>query len=387
MPNILEKSIYNKNNPFISRLAENTLLSKEGSIKETRHLVVDLAASGLEYTCGDSLAVFPTNRNEDVDEILAAQGATGEELVSLPRSDEQISYREALFSKISLASPTKKFLILLLEKVTCEPEKTKLQKLLDPEAAEELKSYLAERHFIDLLEEFPSARLSPQELTTLSRRLVPRLYSIASSPAKYPEEVHLIIAIVRYNTNDRDRVGVCSTYLSDRVPLNEFCVPVFMAKSHFGLPEDDNTDLIMIGPGTGIAPFRAFLQERILRKAPGRSWLFFGDQHKATDYSYGEEFDQYLAEGHLDRLSLAWSRDQDNKIYVQDKMLESGKELWDWIDKGAIFYVCGDATRMASDVDAALHSIIHEHGGISESDAQAFVKQLKKEKRYQRDVY
>ena len=387
MPNILEKSIYNKNNPFISRLTENTLLSKEGSIKETRHFVVNFAGSGLTYTCGDSLAVFPTNRNEEVDEILAAQGATGEELVSLPRSEEQITYHEVLTSKISLAAPTKKFLILLLEKATCEPEKTKLQKLLDPEASGEMKSYLAERHFIDLLDEFPSAGLSPQELTTLSRRLVPRLYSIASSPTKHPEEVHLIIAIVRYNTNDRERVGVCSTCMADRVPLNESCVPVFMASSHFGLPEDDNIDLIMIGPGTGIAPFRAFLQERILRKAPGRSWLFFGDQHKATDYSYGEEFDQYLADGHLDRLSLAWSRDQDNKIYVQDKMLESGKELWDWIDNGANFYVCGDAIRMAADVDAALHKIIQEHGGLSESDAQAFVKQLKKDKRYQRDVY
>ncbi len=387
MPNILEKSIYNKNNPFLSRLTENTLMSKEGSIKETRHFVVNFAGSGLIYTCGDSLAVFPTNRNEDVEEILAAQGATGEELVSLPRSEEKISYREVLTSKISLAVPNKKFLILLSEKATSEPEKAMLQKLLDPEAAEKLKLYLAERHFIDLIEEFPSARLSPQELTAQSRRLVPRLYSIASSPTKYPEEVHLIIAIVRYNTNNRERVGVCSTYIADRVPLNESFVPVFMASSHFGLPEDDTTDLIMVGPGTGIAPFRAFLQERILRKATGRSWIFFGDQHKATDYSYGEEFDQYLAEGSLDRLSLAWSRDQENKIYVQDKMLESGKDLWDWIDKGAIFYVCGDASRMAADVDAALHSIIQEYGGMSESDAQAFVKQLKKDKRYQRDVY
>lgn len=387
MPNILEKPIYNKNNPFIARLTENTLLSKGGSIKEVRHFVVNFAGSGLKYTCGDSIAVFPTNRNEDVDKILTAQGATGEELVSLPRSEEQISYREALFSKVSLASPTKKFLILLLEKATCEPEKAKLQKLLDPEAAEELKSYLAERHFIDLLEEFPSARLSPQEFTAQSRRLVPRLYSIASSPTKYPDEVHLIIAIVRYNTNERERVGVCSTYIADRVPLNESCVSVFMTSSQFGLPDDDNTDLIMVGPGTGIAPFRAFLQERILRKAPGRSWIFYGDQHKATDYAYGEEFEQYLADGSLDRLSLAWSRDQAHKIYVQNKMLESGKELWDWIDKGANFYVCGDVTRMAADVDAALHSIIQEHGGMSESDAQAFVKQLKKDKRYQRDVY
>ena len=322
-----------------------------------------------------------------MDKILTAQGATGEELVSLPRSEEQISYREVLTSKISLAAPNKKFLILLLEKATCEPEKAKLQKLLDPEAAEELKSYLAERHFIDLLEEFPSARLSPQEFTAQSRRLVPRLYSIASSPTRYPDEVHLIIAIVRYNTNERERVGVCSTYIADRIPLNESCVSVFMTSSQFGLPDDDNTDLIMVGPGTGIAPFRAFLQERILRKAPGRSWIFYGDQHKATDYAYGEEFEQYLADGSLDRLSLAWSRDQAHKIYVQDKMLESGKELWDWIDKGANFYVCGDVTRMAADVDAALHSIIQEHGGMSESDAQAFVKQLKKDKRYQRDVY
>ena len=380
------ESQYNKNNPFSARLTENTLLNKEGSAKDTRHFVVDIAGSGLSYSCGDSLGVYPSNAKADVEAILSALGASGEERVVLPRTENAIPLREALTTKLSLASPTRKSLMAFAERAEGE-DKAKLETLLADENKESTATFLSEREFIDLLEEFPTARFSAEDFAAGLRKLMPRLYSIASSPVVHPQEIHLTVAIVRYETNGRERSGVCSTYLSDRVPLEDACLPVFVTQSHFGLPEDGSTPIIMVGPGTGIAPFRAFLQERIAKQDTGKNWLFFGDQHEATDYLYGEEFEQMKATGAIDRLDLAWSRDQGHKVYVQDKMLESGAELWKWIQSGAHFYVCGDAKRMAKDVDAALHQIAQEHGRLSEEEAVEFFKQLKKDKRYQRDVY
>jgi sulfite reductase (NADPH) flavoprotein alpha-component len=276
----------------------------------------------------------------------------------------------------------------LAEKVTDEAEKAKLDQLLDPANKEMLKGWLEDRAYIDLLQEFPSGRFSPQELVDLMRKLMPRLYSIASSPLVSPQGVHLTVAIVRYETNHRERVGVCSTFMADRVLVSETPVPVFVSSSHFGLPEDHaERDVIMVGPGTGIAPFRAFVQERAATKATGRNWVFFGDQHEATDFLYDDEWKDYAASGAVTKLDLAWSRDQEEKIYVQDKMRESAAEIWSWIQGGALFYVCGDAKRMAKDVDQALQDIVAEQGGMSVEDAAAYVKQLKKDKRYQRDVY
>lgn len=197
----------------------------------------------------------------------------------------------------------------------------------------------------------------------------------------------MTVAVVRYQTNNREREGVCSTYLADRIDLHDPSVPVFVAKSPFGLPKDESADIIMVGPGTGIAPFRAFLQERLARKSTGRNWLFFGDQHAATDYLYGEEFEAMKAAGHLDRIDLAWSRDQDYKIYVQDKMLQAGPTVWEWIRNGAHFYVCGDAQRMAKAVHAALHTIAREHGGLSGDEAIRYFRKMRRERRYQRDIY
>lgn len=378
---------YNKNNPFLAKLTENTRLNKEGTIKDTRHFAVDLKGSDLVYTCGDSLGVFPTNRKEDVDAILEALGYTGDEPVILPKAVTSIPFREAISTHLSIAAPTRKTLMLFFDKVASVEEKASLEILLADDNKESTATYLANREFIDLLESFPTARFTPQEFVNCLRKLMPRLYSIASSPTTYPTEIHLTVAVVKYVTNHRQRFGVCSTYLSDRVELEDQSVPVFVAKSHFGLPADDSAPIIMVGPGTGIAPFRAFLQERKARKASGRNWLFFGDQHHATDYLYGDEFEAMKSEGHLERLDLAWSRDQAKKVYVQDKMLESGKALWEWIDNGAFFFVCGDAKRMAKDVDAALHSIAKEHGGLSEEEAISYLKNMKKEKRYLRDVY
>jgi sulfite reductase (NADPH) flavoprotein alpha-component len=381
---------YNKDNPFPAKLAANRLLSQPGSAKETRHFEVDIADSGLTYKVGDSLGVFPQNRPTEVAEILETLGATGEEPVSpaMLKLPEPITLREALGGRLALAGPTPRLIKLLAEKTSDPAEQARLQALLAPEAKDELKGYLDERHYIDVLTEFPGARPTPQELTDLMRKLMPRLYSIASSPRLHPSTVHLTVAVVRYELNGRERVGVCSTHLADRWPLQEATTPVFVSHSHFGLAEDHaDRDVIMVGPGTGIAPFRAFVQERVAVGATGRNWVFFGDQKRATDYLYEDEWEEYRARGQVHRLDLAWSRDQEHKVYVQDKMREAAAELWAWLDGGAYFYVCGDAKRMAKDVDQALHDIIAGQGGMSPEAAADYVKQLKKDKRYQRDVY
>ncbi len=380
---------YSKDNPFPAKITENRLLSKAGSAKETRHFVVDLAGSGLHYKAGDSLGVFPSNRASEVEEVLRRLGATGDEPVSpvILKLPAPISLREALSARLALASPTPKIVGTLAAKATDPAEKAKLTGLLTPESKEVLTAFLDDREYVDLLAEFPSARFTPQELVDHLRKLMPRLYSIASSPRMFPAEIHLTVAVVRYATNHRERVGVCSTFLADRAQVGATLAPVFVSHSHFGPPEEGARDCIMVGPGTGIAPFRAFVQDRVASGATGRNWLFFGDQKHATDYLYGDEWESYLAKGHLARLDLAWSRDQQLKVYVQDKMRANAAELWAWLQGGACFFVCGDAKRMAKDVDVALHEIVAEQGGMTPAQAADYVKQLKKDKRYQRDVY
>ena len=298
-----------------------------------------------------------------------------------------IPLREALFSRLALAGPTRKFVEALAAKTASADERAKLAGLLVPESKEVLSAWLDEREFADLLAEFPGARFSPHEFVDHQRKLMPRLYSIASSPRVFPTEVHLTVAVVRYTTNHRERVGVASTFLADRVQQHDTPVPVFVSHSHFGVPEDGAKDCIMVGPGTGVAPFRAFVQERIAAGAAGRNWLFFGDQHRATDFLYGDEWTAWHAAGKLTRLDTAFSRDQSTKVYVQDRMRENAAELWAWLQAGAYFYVCGDAKRMAKDVDTALHDVISQQGGMTLPQATDYVKQLKKDKRYQRDVY
>jgi len=386
-PAITDASVHNKDNPFPALITENRLLSKTGSLKETRHFIVNIAGSGLQYKAGDSLGVYPTNHPGDVDSILQCLGDIGDEPVSpaILRLSEPISLREALLTRLSLNSPTSKILNTIYAKVTAPADKARLTNLLAPEAKAELAAYLEQREYVDILAEFPSAKLSPQEFVDHLRRLVPRLYSIASSPLEYPNEIHLTVAVVRYELNQRQRFGVCTTFMADRAPVGS--APVFVSHSHFGPPEDLSEDMIMIGPGTGVAPFRAFLQERAAVRATGRNWLFFGDHHRARDFMYEEEWSEYLVRGVLSRLDTAWSRDQAEKIYVQDKMRENAAELWAWLKAGAYFYVCGDAKHMAKDVDAALHEIIAQQGAMTTEQAAEYVKQLKKEKRYQRDVY
>lgn len=380
-------SAYSKDHPFPAIIRDNRILNKPGSSKETRHFSVSIAGSGLTYKAGDSLGVYPTNRTSDVDELIRLIGANGEEPVMLPKAVAPITLREALTTKLALADPTSKILNTLLGKATNPDEKVKIAGLLLPESKDVLSSYLEDREFFDILAEFPSAKLTPQELVDHLRKLMPRLYSIASSPKVHPHEIHLTVAVVRYRTNNRERIGVCSTFLADRVQVGTTPVPIFVSNSHFGPPDDPAKDAIMVGPGTGIAPFRAFLQDRAAVHAPGRNWIFFGDQKHATDFLYEEEWQQYLARGQLHRLDLAWSRDQLLKVYVQDRMRENAAELWSWIKNGAHFYVCGDAKRMAKDVDLALHDIVSQHGGMDLVAAAEYIKAMKKEKRYQRDVY
>jgi sulfite reductase (NADPH) flavoprotein alpha-component len=379
-------SAFNKDRPFLARLTERRRLSKPGSEKDTRHFVVDLAGSGLHYKCGDSLGVYPTNDPALVDEVLSAGGLQGDELVTL-KNLTTLPLREALLTRVSLAQPTKKTLHSFHAHAADADEQARLHNLLNNTRPEELQAYLEQREYLDLLEEYPSVRFGPHPFIELFRKLQPRLYSIASSPVLYPHEVHLTVAVVRYETNGRPRLGVASTHLADRAPQNEAAVPVFVSHSHFGLPDDPARDLIMVGPGTGIAPFRAFAQERIAQKSPGRLWVFFGEQRRAFDYLYEEEWEAWRAAGQLARLDLAFSRDQKHKIYVQDRMMEHAAELWAWLKNGAAFYVCGDAKRMAKDVDSALHDIIAHQGGMDAAQALEYVKLMKKEKRYQRDVY
>jgi sulfite reductase (NADPH) flavoprotein alpha-component len=240
---------------------------------------------------------------------------------------------------------------------------------------------------IDFLSEHPSARFAPEEFVALLTKLQPRLYSVASSLKAYPEQVHFIVDVVRYESHGRVRKGVCSSFLAERA--DAVPVPVFPSVAkHFHLPEDPSTPIIMIGPGTGVAPFRAYLQERKVTAAKGKNWLFFGSQHEKCDFAYREDFDAFMKEGILTRLDCAWSRDQPQKIYVQHKMTENAAEIWKWIDsEGAHFFVCGDARRMAKDVDATLRKIVQEQGGKTGEEAHAYVEKLKNEKRYKRDVY
>lgn len=364
------------------------MLNRPGSAKETRHFVVDITGSGLHYKAGDSLGVFASNRAGEVDELIGLMGATGNEPVSpaMLKLAAPIPLREALGSRLAIGSPTQKILGTLAAKATDADEKARLLGLLVPESKEVLNAFLEEREYVDLLAEFPSAKLTPQEFVDHLRKLMPRLYSIASSPRVFPTEIHLTVAVVRYETNGRERVGVASTFLADRAVVGITPTPVFVSHSHFAPPDDGAKDAIMVGPGTGIAPFRAFVQDRVASGASGRNWVFFGDQKHATDFLYEEEWRDYVAKGQT-RLDLAWSRDQPQKIYVQDRMRENAAEIWAWLQGGGYFYVCGDAKRMAKDVDVALHDIVAEQGRMEPTAATEFVKHLKKEKRYQRDVY
>ncbi|HEU5069892.1 MAG TPA: sulfite reductase subunit alpha [Verrucomicrobiae bacterium] len=371
---------YGKSNPFPATLLKNVLLSQAGSSKEVRHYEIGLHGSGLTYEAGDALGVVPVNCHELVDDVLKALKAKPDDNVRL--GDNIVSLGEALTQQLDINRPSQE----LLAAVAKAAPGSELAALLAPEKHGDLKQWLWGRHVIDLLHLLPGP-MPATEFVKLLKKLAPRLYSISSSPKAHPGEVHLTVSAVRYESHGRERKGVASTFLADRVGDTNY-VKVFVQPSHgFKPPANGDTPMIMVGPGTGIAPFRAFLEERQVTGAKGRNWLFFGDQTRAADFLYEEQLIAWQKDGFLTRLNLAFSRDQAGKIYVQNRMLENGAELWAWLETGAHFYVCGDASRMARDVDAALHTLIEKHGGKSADEARSYVAKLKSDKRYQRDVY
>jgi len=378
MINSSEENSYNKNNPYLSHLLVNRLLT-EGSDKETRHFEISLRDSGLMYEPGDSLGVLPFNCSEVVDDLMGTTGFTGSEEIKI--AEETICLKDALISRFACTVLSK----IQIKKFNELAQVSALDDLLKIENKEALIEYMWGRELIDLFKEYPQGELSVEDFVGLLRPMPPRLYSIASSLSTHHEEVHLTVAVVRYDTHGRKRKGVCSSYLAERVGDSIPCY--FHPNKNFKLPEESDKPIIMVGPGTGIAPFRAFIEERKAIGATGKNWLFFGDRSYKTDYLYGNEWESYQKDGLLNRLDLAWSRDQDKKVYVQHKMLEKGAELWNWLDNGALFYVCGDASRMAKDVDHALRTIAQEQGSMSEEDSATWVKSLQKEKRYLKDVY
>ena len=378
MTTSLEENSFNKNNPYLSKLLVNQMLTL-GSDKETRHFEISLQGSGLSYEPGDSLGVLPFNCPKVVEDLMEATGFTGSE--EIKKAEETICLKDALTSRYACTVLSK----IQIKKFNELAQVSALDDLLKIENKEALIEYMWGRELIDLFKEYPQGEISVENFVGLLRPMPPRLYSIASSLTAHPEEVHLTVAVVRYDTYGRKRKGVCSSYLAERVGDSIPCY--FHPNKNFKLPDDTEKPIIMVGPGTGIAPFRAFIEERKAMGSTGGNWLFFGDRSQKTDYLYGNEWESYHKDGLLNRLDLAWSRDQDKKVYVQHKMLEKGAELWNWLNNGALFYVCGDASRMAKDVDQTLRAIAQEQGSMSEEDSAIWVKSLQKEKRYLKDVY
>lgn len=360
---------YSRNNPYRAAIATCENLNRPGSSKQTSHVEIKLDGSGLEYEVGDALGVYPRNCSDLVSDVLDCLGAEG---------DEQL--KRQLTEAYCLRTATDELIERLAELASDSTEKQKLLGLIDSDDLDNMD-------VLDILRIASSAEITPEQFITYLQPIAPRLYSIASSQKAHPGEVHLTVGRAEFQSNGRIYKGVASTMFADRVVPGDH-VGVYVHKSHgFTVPADPRAPMIMVGPGTGIAPFRAFLEERQATGAEGENWLFFGDQHAATDYLYEDQLNSLKESGVLNRVSLAFSRDQDEKIYVQTKMREEGAELFAWLEKGGYFFVCGDARRMAVDVDRALHDLIAQHGGMSEREAQAYVQQLKTDGRYMRDVY
>ncbi len=372
---VSKKPGYSKTHPYPAQVLVNCNLNGEGSAKETRHIEIDLGESALSYEPGDALGVYPQNSKAYVEELLTALGMSGEEQVQVGK--ETVSLYQAFSQLLDITTLSQPLIAKYAELTASES----LKALLEDERA--YHEYTWGRQILDLVIEYPLRGIRAQEFVELLRKIPPRLYSIASSLKAHPKQAHLLVGVVRYHSFGRDREGVCSNYLA-RAQVGERLPVYVQANKNFRLPEDTEAPVIMVGPGTGLAPFRAFLQERRAVGATGKNWLFFGDQHRATDFLYGEELIQMHREGFLTRLDLAFSRDQEQKIYVQHRMLENAEELYRWLEEGAYFYVCGDASRMAKDVHQALLEILAKE---SQSDPNEYLAELQTTKRYLQDVY
>ncbi|MCA1295509.1 assimilatory sulfite reductase (NADPH) flavoprotein subunit [Paenibacillus sp. alder61] len=374
---------YSRSRPFQAEVLENLNLNGRGSERETRHLEISLEGSNLRYEPGDSLGVYPQNHPQLVDELIEAAGWKADEIVTLGKTGETAPLREALLRQYEITVLTKPLVTQIAEL----SGNTGLKELIEPEQAEKLKAYLQDRDLLDLIRDFGLKGISAAELTGLLRKIPPRLYSIASSQKAVPDEVHITVRAVRYEANGRNRYGVCSVQLAERLAPGD-SLPVFIQHNpNFKLPENPETPIIMIGPGTGVAPFRAFLSEREETGATGKTWLFYGDQRFSTDFLYQVEWQRWLKEGVLTRMDVAFSRDSEQKVYVQHRMLEKSRELYAWLQDGAAVYICGDEKKMAHDVHAALTAILEREGGLSPEEASEYLTRMQQQKRYQRDVY
>ncbi|MEP2603401.1 MAG: assimilatory sulfite reductase (NADPH) flavoprotein subunit [Paraglaciecola sp.] len=369
---------YTKKAPFAASLLESQKITGRDSVKDIRHIEISLEESGIQYCPGDALGVWFENDEQLVAALLAALELNPEETITF--SGEEYSLKQVLVSKLELTQSYPSF----VQAYAGFANNVELNALIEDKAV--LREYLAERQIIDIVRQYP-AKLSAQELVDALRGMTPRLYSIASSQAEVEDEVHLTVALVEFDAHGSVHQGGASSFLSKR--LNEGGeVKVFVEKNdNFRLPDDGNTPVIMVGPGTGIAPFRAFMQQREAEEASGENWLFFGNPNYTQDFLYQTEWQRFVKEGVVNKITLAFSRDQEEKIYVQHRMLEQGAELYNWLEKGAHLYVCGDANHMAKDVQDALVKIVIEHGGKTEEQAEQYLSDLRRAKRYQKDVY
>jgi sulfite reductase (NADPH) flavoprotein alpha-component len=383
-----EQSRYSRKNPFLAELTRHDQLTKPDSEKDTRHFVLQLANSGITYIPGDSLGAFAQNPPALVDEVIALLGFPSNTSVKGAQG-QPAALHEVLLKDYTLNRANRKVMAGLAERIPQGEQRNRLMEIVDN--SEVLSEYIYTRDYVDILKEFDEARFeTPEGFLAQLTPVVPRLYSLASSLQAHPGEAHICISVVRYETHGRVKKGLASGFFADHTELFVKNIPIYIQESRtFRLPKDNSTDIIMVGPGTGIAPFRAFLEQRTLEGATGRNWLIFGEQHRATDFLYGDEFLDCQKKGKLHRLELAFSRDQAHKVYVQHRMMENAKELWAWLQKGAYFYVCGDAKRMAKDVHQALIVIAQTEGGLAPEAAANYINVtlMRNERRYLRDVY
>ncbi|MFS0887345.1 assimilatory sulfite reductase (NADPH) flavoprotein subunit [Peribacillus frigoritolerans] len=378
-----EQNSYSRTNPFKAEVLENINLNGRGSNKETHHLELSLEGSGLTFEPGDSLGIYPKNDSDLVDMLIMELDWDPEETVKVNKQGELRQLRESLISDFEITVLTKS----LIEQVAQLSGNEDLKELLKPGNEERLKEYREGRDLLDFVRDFGSWGESAQEFVSILRKMPARLYSIASSLSAYPDEVHLTIGAVRYESHGRERKGVCSILCADRLQPGDLLPIYIQHNQNFKQPKNPDTPIIMVGPGTGIAPFRSFIQDREESEAKGKTWLFFGDQHFVTDFLYQTEWQKWLKTGVLTKMDVAFSRDTDGKVYVQDRMREQSGELYEWLQKGAAVYICGDEKNMAHDVHNTLIEIIEKEGNMSHADAQAYLEDMQQNKRYQRDVY
>ncbi|MBV7505481.1 assimilatory sulfite reductase (NADPH) flavoprotein subunit [Bacillus sp. sid0103] len=377
------ESTYSRSNPFRAEVLENINLNGRGSNKETHHLELSLEGSGLTFEPGDSLGIYPENDPALVTLLLEEMNWDPEQLVTVNKKGESLPLKDALISHFEITTLTKP----LIEKAARLSANQNLQELLSPGNEEKLKTYIDGRDLLDLSRDFTPWIGSAQEFVDILRKMPSRLYSISSSLAANPDEVHLTIGAVRYEAHGRERKGVCSIQTAERLQPGD-TVPVYIQHNdNFKLPKNPDAPIIMVGPGTGTAPFRSFMQEREEIGAEGKSWFFFGDQHFVTDFLYQTEWQKWLQNGVLTKMDVAFSRDTAEKVYVQHRMLEHSKELYEWLEEGAHLYICGDEKNMAHDVHKTLIDIIEKEGSLSREKAVEYLAEMQQQKRYQRDVY